>query len=95
MLVYKIWWAKCYKYHEEDEETGQELKKKHSVEVSQLFFLRLQFFLKELMTYIYEFKLNVTLWVKFYQQRHRMVNETLKEELATGVHALSIQVIRY
>lgn len=24
-------------------------------------------------------------------QRHRMVNETLKEELATGVHALSIQ----
>ena len=46
------------------------------------------------MTYIHEFKLNVTLWVKFYQQRHRMVNETLKEELATGVHALSIQVIR-
>ena len=30
----------------------------------------------------------------FYQQRHRMVNEILKEELATGVHALSIQVIR-
>ncbi|XP_027041671.1 uncharacterized protein LOC113669793 [Pocillopora damicornis] len=26
-------------------------------------------------------------------QRHRLVNEVLKEELATGVHALSIQVI--
>ncbi|XP_022786303.1 uncharacterized protein LOC111326558 [Stylophora pistillata] len=25
------------------------------------------------------------------QQRHRLVNEVLKEELATGVHALSIQ----
>lgn len=26
-------------------------------------------------------------------QRHRLVNDTLKEELASGVHALSIQVI--
>lgn len=28
----------------------------------------------------------------FSQQRHRMVNEILREELAAGVHALSIQV---
>ena len=26
-------------------------------------------------------------------QRHRLVNESLKDELASGVHALSIQVL--
>ena len=29
----------------------------------------------------------------FTSKRHRLVNETLKDELASGVHALSIQVI--
>ena len=28
----------------------------------------------------------------YFKQRHRLVNETLKEELSSGVHALSIQV---
>ena len=58
MLVYKIWWAKCDKYHQEDEETGQELKKEaFSWSVPTIFVWDCSFFLKELMTYIHEFKL--------------------------------------
>ena len=31
----------------------------------------------------------------FSLQRHRLVNDTLKEELSSGVHALSIQVCKF